>query len=80
MRDLNRDGYEVSRYYTFGGSVSYALPAASFIGNMRITLGVDNILNRQPPIDFSGGAVGYNQSLVGRPGGRFGFMAVRKSY
>ena len=39
--------------------------------------GIDNLLDREPPIDYVN--VGYDQSLVGRPGGRFWFMQLRKS-
>jgi hypothetical protein len=39
---------------------------------------LENILNKEPPLDYAG--VGYNQGLVGRPGGRFGYVAVRRSF
>lgn len=76
-RDLRRDGWEVGRYYTFSGSVSYAFAKTSKIGDARITLGLENILDREPPLDNT--SVGYNQGLIGRPGGRFGYLSVRKS-
>ena len=47
-------------------------------GDLRLTLGLENILNKEPPLDYTG--VGYNQGLVGRPGGRFGYAAVRRSF
>ena len=43
-----------------------------------MTFVLENILDRDPPLDNSN--VGYNQGLVGRPGGRFGYMSVRKSF
>ncbi len=77
-RNFQRDGWEVGRYYTFGGSVSYGFDKTSKLGDARITLGLENILDRDPPLENS--TVGYNQSLVGRPGGRFGYMSVRKAF
>jgi outer membrane receptor protein involved in Fe transport len=76
-RDFVRDGWEVGRYYTFSGSVSYAFDKKSKLGDTRLTLGLENILDRDPPLDNS--SVGYNQGLIGRPGGRFGYLSVRKS-
>ncbi len=77
-RNLTRDGWEVGRYYTFSGTTSYAFPKTTrFIGDTRLTLGLENILDRAPPLDNF--AVGYNQGLVGRPGGRFAYLSVRKS-
>jgi hypothetical protein len=40
-------------------------------------VGVDNLLNREPPLDEY--EEGYNTGLVGRPAGRFGFIALRRS-
>ncbi len=77
-RDLRRDGWEVGRYYIFSGSVSHAFAKTSKVGDMRVTLGIDNLLDREPPLDNSN--VGYNQGLIGRPGGRFGYVSVRRSF
>ena len=77
-RSLRLDGWEVARYYTLSGSVSYAFDKRSRLGDLRLTLGLENILNKEPPLDYTG--VGYNQGLVGRPGGRFGYVAVRRSF
>ncbi|MSU49439.1 MAG: hypothetical protein EXS37_10200 [Opitutus sp.] len=76
-RNVRLDGWDVGRYYTFAGSLSYAFAKTSKLGDMRVTLGLENILDRAPPLDNS--TVGYNQGLVGRPGGRFGYLSVRKS-
>jgi hypothetical protein len=76
-RDLRRDGWEVGRYYTFNSTVSYAFDKKSKLGDTRITLGLDNLFDRAPPLDNT--SVGYNQGLVGRPGGTFGYLSVRKS-
>ncbi|MSU23499.1 MAG: TonB-dependent receptor [Opitutus sp.] len=75
--DITRDGLEVGRYYTFSSSLSYAFAKTSKLGDMRVTLGLENLLDRDPPLDNA--AVGYNQGLIGRPGGRFAYLSVRKS-
>lgn len=76
-RNLRLDGWDVGRYYTFSGSVSYAFAKTSKLGDLRVTLGLENIFDRDPPLDNF--TVGYNQGLIGRPGGRFGYVSVRKS-
>jgi hypothetical protein len=75
--DINRDGLEVGRYYTFSGAVSYAFAKNSKLGDTRVTLGLENLLDRDPPL--TNATVGYNQGLIGRPGGRFGYLSVRKA-
>ncbi len=77
-RDLTRDGWEVKRYHTFGSSLSYGWDKRSKLGDLRLTLGLDNMFDRQPPLDNSN--VGYNQGLVGRPGGRFAYLSARRSF
>ena len=77
-RSLRLDGWEVGRYYTFGSSVSYGFAKQSRLGDLRLTVGVDNLFGKEPPLDNY--AVGYNQGLVGRPGGRFGYMNVRRVF
>ncbi|MBI5768503.1 MAG: TonB-dependent receptor [Verrucomicrobia bacterium] len=76
-RSLRLDGWDVGRYYTFSGTLSYAFDKQSKLGDTRVTLGLENLLDRDPPLDNTN--VGYNQGLVGRPGGRFGYLSVRKS-
>jgi outer membrane receptor protein involved in Fe transport len=76
-RDFRRDGWEVGRYHTYGSTLSYGFPKTSRLGDMRVTLGLENMFGSEPPLDNS--SVGYNQGLVGRPGGRFGYLSVRKS-
>jgi hypothetical protein len=77
-RDLTRDGWEVNRYHTFGSSLSYGWDKRSRMGDLRLTFGLDNMFDRQPPLDNS--SVGYNQGLVGRPGGRFAYLSARRSF
>jgi iron complex outermembrane receptor protein len=77
--DYTRDGYEVDPYYTINLNYGYDFPAGMFslLDNTRITVGVDNALDKQPPLHRS--TVGYDQLFVGRPQGRFFFLAVRKT-
>jgi outer membrane receptor protein involved in Fe transport len=77
QRDLTRDQYEVQRYSTFSAGVSYHFRRDPFLGDLRIALGVENLLDRDPPLAPT--VTGYNQSLVGRPGGRFAFLTLRRS-
>lgn len=77
-RDLTRDGWEVGRYYTYSGSLSYAFAKTSKLGDLRVTIGLENILDRDPPLENVN--VGYNQGLIGRPGGRFGYMSLRRAF
>ena len=77
--DVNYDGYEMARYFTVGAYVGYELPAArsSWLENTRLTVGVDNALDKQPPLYYNG--VGYDQSQIGRPAGRFIYIALKKA-
>lgn len=77
-RNLRLDGWDVGRYYTFSGTLSYAFDKKSRLGDLRVTLGLENILDRDPPLDNT--SVGYNQGLVGRPGGRFAYLGVRRAF
>jgi outer membrane receptor protein involved in Fe transport len=78
--DINYNGYEVKRYYTVGAYLGYEIPAgiSSWLENTKITVGVDNLLDKEPPLYYNG--VGYDQSQVARPVGRFCFAAVRKTF
>lgn len=81
--DMNRDGYEVKRYSTFGASVSYRFDAETLGGmlkNTRINVGVDNLFDRNPPLSYNGGGVGFDQGVISRPQGRFGFMNLRRAF
>lgn len=74
------DGFEVDPYYTFNGFYGYDLPAGihSWLNNTRITVGVDNILGKKPSLYND--TVGYDQSFVGRPQGRFFVISLRKTF
>ena len=78
LRDLTRDLYEVRRHYTFSAGASYAFRAHPLFGDTRLSLGLENLFDREPPLVPL--ANGYNQGFVGRPGGRFGFAAVKRSW
>ena len=77
-RDFRRDGWEVGRYSMLASSVSDGFAKTSELGDLRVTLGLENILDRDPPLDNPN--VGYNQGLVGRPGGRFGYLSERRAF
>jgi len=77
--DYVRDGFEVAPYYTVNTSYGYDFPAGVFtwLDNTRVSIGADNLLGKQPPLHNS--SVGYDQSFIGRPQGRFFFIAIRKT-
>jgi outer membrane receptor protein involved in Fe transport len=79
-RFTTNGGVEIARYYTIGGYVYYDIPvgAADWLNNTRLTLGVDNLLDKQPPLFPDG--VGYQQGFVGRPAGRYFSIGLRKTY
>ena len=51
------------------------MPAASVIANDSSE---PTMPCNKPPLDNT--SVGYNQGLVGRPGGRFGYLSLRKAF
>lgn len=75
-RDYTIGRYEVPRYYTYSAGLSYGFARTSWLGETRLSLGIDNLLDREPPVDGSGGA---NPTLVARPAGRFAFVALKRS-
>ncbi len=78
--DVNYDGYEIDEYYTVGAYFGYEIPAgiSTWLENTRVTVGVDNALDKQPPLYYNG--VGYDQSMIGRPVGRFWYAAIKKTF
>ncbi len=76
--DFNLDGYYVDHHSTYNGYISYQMTAGRFIGPVKITIGMDNILDQDPPLYYDG--TGYDQSLVGRPQGRFGYIALKREF
>jgi outer membrane receptor protein involved in Fe transport len=78
--DYVRDGYEVDSYYTFNAFYGWDIPTGliPFTQNTRLTLGVDNALDKQPHLYYD--SVGYDNSFVSRPAGRFFYVSVRKTF
>lgn len=75
--DMTLDNFEVARHYTFSAGASYNFRRRSVLGETRLSVGVENLFDRDPPLArFS---TGYLQGLVGRPGGRFVFISFRRS-
>jgi outer membrane receptor protein involved in Fe transport len=78
--DYVRDGYEVESYYTFNGFYGWDIPTGlvPFAENTRLTVGVDNALDKEPHLYYD--SVGYDQSFVSRPAGRFFYVSIRKTF
>jgi outer membrane receptor protein involved in Fe transport len=78
--DINRDGYEVDSYYTFNAFYGWDIPAGliPYAENTRVTVGVDNALDKEPPLYYDG--IGYESGFVSRPAGRFFYISVRKTF
>ncbi len=78
--DLVRNGFEVDSYQTLGGYVAWTANASlgQWLKNFRFTFGVDNLLDRDPPLYYL--ATGYDQRMVGRPAGRYWYTAVKKTF
>lgn len=74
--DIVRDLVETERYTTYSVGAGYAFRRGSKLGALRISVGIDNLFDRDPPLDpFPNG---YNGALIGRPAGRYGFIALRR--
>lgn len=79
--DVNREnGVEVDAYSTFDTQVSrdFGPEAKHGMARTRITLGVDNALDRDPPLVFS--PYGYRPGNVRRPAGRFFYVSLKRGY
>lgn len=72
------DGWEVGRYYTFTVGLNYLFAPDSWLRGMTLSLGVENLLDRVPSADKS--PMGYEQTFVGRPAGRFWFAGFRQAF
>ena len=77
-RNLITDGWEVGRYYTFSAGYEYTFADDSFLNGLKLSVGIENLLDRDPPPDLTGAF--YNQGFVNRPAGRFGFVSVRQTF
>lgn len=78
--DFTRDGYEIDPYHTVNLFAGWDIPTGvlPFAENTRVSLGIDNALNKKPSLYYN--AVGYDQSFVARPAGRFYTVSLRKSF
>lgn len=72
------DGFDMESYQTFNAYFSYQVAAGRVFDGVKVTIGIDNLLDQEPPLYFDG--VGYDQSLIGRPQGRFGYIALKKEF
>ncbi len=68
--------WEIRSYYTFSTGLNYAFAPSSMLRGMRLSVGVENLFNRDPSPDVN--ASGYEQGFVGRPAGRFCFVGFRQ--
>jgi len=76
--EYDLDGYRTDNYQTVNAYVQYTIPDVRFFTNMRVTVGVDNLFDKEPPLWYDG--VGYDQTIVGRPQGAFYYVALRKTF
>lgn len=76
---VDYDGYRTAQYSTFNAFVSHQFSSKSLLlAGTKLTLGMDNLLDQDPPLYYN--AVGYDQSYVGRPQGRFGYITLKKEF
>jgi hypothetical protein len=72
------NGVEIDAYSTFDVQVSreFSRKAKHWLAGTRITLGVDNALDRDPPLTFQ--SYGYRPADVRRPVGRFFYVSLKR--
>jgi outer membrane receptor protein involved in Fe transport len=70
----------VDAYYPTSVFVAYDLPPGRirWVENTRLTVGLDNVLDREPPLYAD--SVGYDQNFISRPVGRFWHIGLRRAY
>jgi len=79
--DLNYGNrVEVDSYSTFGAQVSREFKAdvGHWLAGTRLLIGVENIFDREPPLEFSN--YGFRSGNALRPAGRFFYAELRKTY
>ena len=76
--DVDLDLYRAEEYSTYNGYFSYDFSSKGLLAGVKMTVGLDNILDESPPL--APASVGYDQGLIGRPQGRFGYISVRKEF
>lgn len=76
--DWDLDGLRTTPYSVYNASFTYEVPASvKALGGVRVTIGLDNVFDKEPPLYWD--SIGYDASMIGRPQGRFGYIALRKS-
>lgn len=75
---IDYDGYRVNNYYTTGVYVQYTIPDVPLLSGARITFGIDNVFDKEPGLYYDG--VGYDQSMIARPQGRYYRLTLTKSF
>lgn len=76
--DWDLDGVRTTPYSVYNVSFNYEVPASvKALGGVRVTIGLDNVFDKEPPLYWD--SIGYDASMIGRPQGRFGYIALRKS-
>lgn len=76
--DWDLDGIRTTPYSVYNVSFNYEVPASvKALGGVRVTIGLDNVFDKEPPLYWD--SIGYDASMIGRPQGRFGYIALRKS-
>ncbi len=79
--DFVRNGFEVDSHYTTGIFAAYEIPPGrvKWLENTRLTLGLDNVFDRDPPLYANSTSIGYDQRFIGRPAGRFWFVGLKRT-
>lgn len=76
--DIDLDSFRTRSHSLWNAQVSYQFPAGGILDRTKITIGMDNIFDNDPPLYLD--SVGYDNSLVGRPQGRFGYVTLKKEF
>ena len=67
----------LSRTMLHDVQASYSLPVGG--GDSTVTVGVNNLLDRDPPVSLSASISGYDASVYDIPGGRFPYFRLTYS-
>jgi len=79
--DLNRGNrVEVDSYTSFGAQLSrsFRREAGGWLAGTRLTVGVDNVFDREPPLDYN--PTGFRPGTGARLAGRFFYAEMKKTY
>jgi outer membrane receptor protein involved in Fe transport len=72
--DIDLDGFRTTSH----AYVSYQFSSKGLMAGTKITVGMDNVLDEEPPLYAD--SVGYDNSLAGRPQGRFAFITLKREF